>query len=217
MKKILLTKRQKDFLMAIYNSLRNEGYPPTFEELREQFQISSNQAILDHLVALEKKGMINREDTARGIQITPLAYKIIKLPPLLPMLGKSYAGPMTQTVELQGTWEELSTSVKKLNSEIYIIEVSGDSMVNAGIQDGDKLLIQSQIHFKSGDIVVAQSPEGTTVKRFIRQNKPPFIFLKPENPKYKHISFTDEVAMQGKVIGKLVSGHWQQLTQGRFL
>ncbi|OGD67099.1 hypothetical protein A3F08_00890 [Candidatus Berkelbacteria bacterium RIFCSPHIGHO2_12_FULL_36_9] len=133
------------------------------------------------------------------------------------MAGSSYAGAFTETFQLQGQWIQLSNEVKQLSDEVYIIEISGDSMINAGINNGDKLLIKTQIHFKSGDIVVAQTANGTTVKRFIRQNKPPFIFLKPENPNYKHISFTDEVAMQGKVIGKLVSGHWQQLTQGRFL
>ena len=217
MGKVSITKRQKQFLLAIYDSLKDEGYPPTFEELRGRFNISSNQAILDHLNALETKGLISRDDTARGIQIEQLGLKTLDVKQIVPLLGKSYAGPLTQAVELQGSWEELSSDVKKLNNDVYIIEISGDSMINAGIQDGDKLLIQSQTHFKSGDIVVAQSPDGTTVKRFIRQNKPPFIYLKPENPKYKHISFTDEVAMQGKIIGKLVSGHWQQLTQGKFL
>lgn len=212
-----ITTRQKEFLNAISESLKSEGYPPTFDELKEKFKISSNQAIIDHLNALERQKLIKRDETARGIKLTQLGYKTLGLKPLLPMAGASYAGTFSETFTLQGTWVELSSEVKKLSSEVYVIQVSGDSMINAGINDGDHLLVQTQEHFKSNDIVVAESSDGTTVKRFIRQNKPPFIFLKPENPKYKHISFSDEVSMQGKVIGKLVSNHWQQLTQGRFL
>lgn len=211
-----ITKRQKEFLRAIVDSLMSEGYPPTFDELKEKFGISSNQAIIDHLNALEKKNLIVKDGTPRGIKLTQLGYKALGQKPLVPMAGSSYAGAFTETFTIQGQWQELSKEVERLSSEVYVIKVSGDSMINAGINNGDHLLIQTLDHFKSNDIVVATAKDGTTVKRFIRQNKPPFIFLKPENPKYNHISFTDEVEMQGKVIGKLVNNHWQQLTQGRF-
>lgn len=212
-----ITKRQKEFLKAIADSLVSEGYPPTFDELKEKFGISSNQAIIDHLNALEKKNLIVKDGTSRGIKLTQLGYKALGRNSLVPMAGASYAGSFTETFTIQGQWVELSEQVERLSSEVYVIKVSGDSMINAGIDDGDQLLVQVQDHFKSNDIVVAKAAVGTTVKRFIRQNKPPFISLRPENPKYKHISFTDEVEMQGKVIGKLVNNHWQQLTQGRFL
>lgn len=213
-----ITERQKEILKFVYQSISSNGFPPTFEDFNNKFGFKSNQAIIDHLVALEKKNLIRREDnSARGIQITRLGFKQLKKRPMIPVAGASYAGTFTETFQLQGTWEQLSGNIKKFSNPVFVIEVFGDSMINAGIYESDKLLVQEQEHFKSGDIVLAQSPEGTTVKRFIRQNKPPFIFLKPENPKYKHISFTEEVKMQGKIIGKLVTNHWQQLIQGRFL
>lgn len=212
-----ITKKQKEILEFVYESLGSIGVPPTLEEFKEKFGFKSNQAILDHLASLEKKQLIKRDSgSARGIQLTQLGFDELQKSPLIPFAGASYAGTFTETFQLQGSWTQ-SGDVRQYANPVYIIEVIGDSMINAGIYENDKLLIQTQEHFKSGDIVVAQTSDGTTVKRFIRQNKPPFIFLQPENPKYKHISFTDEVRMQGKVIGKLVSNHWQQLTQGRFL
>lgn len=213
-----ITKRQGELLSFIYNSFNTNGYPPSFDDIKHALNISSNQAVIDHLNSLEKKGYIKREEkSARGIKISPLGYQLLEAEPLFEVVGVSYAGTFTESFQLQGRWLELSNQVKQLSDQVYVIEISGDSMINAGINDGDKLLVQEQEHFKSGDIVLALSQEGTTVKRFIRQNKPPFIFLKPENPKYTHISFTEEVKMQGKIIGKLVSNQWQQLTQGRFL
>lgn len=217
MGQILLTKRQKEFLRAIYSSLKNEGYPPTFEELRQQFDISSNQAIIDHLNALEKKGVITRDDTARGIRISPLGYKILDKDVLIPATGTSFAGPVAESVEIRGEWQAVSQDVHKLNDEVFIIKINGDSMINAGIQDGDQLLVKKEKEFRSGDIVLAQTPEGTTVKKFISQDAPPYLFLKPENPKYKIIHFTEEITLQGKIIGKFTAGKIEQLVQRRFL
>jgi len=212
------TKRQKELLRAIYSSLKNAGYPPSFEDLKNKFEIKSNQAIIDHLMSLEKKGLITRgEKSARTIKIKPLGYKILGVRPLAQFLGTSSAGDFIKSEEITGEWKEISKDVKKLDEKVYIIRVNGDSMVNVGIDDGDTLLVQEQEEFKSGDIVVANTPNGTTVKRFISQDSPPYLFLKPENPKYKIIHFTEEITLQGKIIGKLVSGEWQQLTQGRFL
>lgn len=213
-----ITKRQKEILQYIYSHFQTDGFPPSFEELKDKFDISSNQAIIDHLNSLEKKGLIKRgENQARGLRLTPLGCKSIGADQIIPVVGGSYAGPFVQTIELQGEWLKTSSEVHEYKSEVFIIEVHGDSMINAGIFDGDKLLVQTQEHFKSGDIVLAQRNEGSTVKKFIRQNKPPFISLRPENPKYSHISFTDDVKMKGKVIAKWEAGTIKSLIQGRFL
>lgn len=213
-----VTKRQKELLRLIYISLKDNGYPPSFEELKEKLGITSNQAIIDHLISLERKDLIEREEkSARGIKIKPLGYKTLGLNPLAPFLGASAAGTFTEAFQINGAYQTLSDEVQKLDHEVYIIKVSGDSMINVGINNGDHLLVKNQAEFSSGDIVVAQSPDGTTVKRFVRQNKPPFIYLKPENPKYNLIMFTDEMSMQGKIIGKLNNNEWQPLAQGRFI
>lgn len=212
-----ITQRQKNLLWIIYKSVRDNGYPPSFEEIKSEMNISSKQAVTDYLISLEKKGLIERGvKSARGIKILPLGYQILKVNPLAPTLGASYAGYFTETFTISGSWQEISPEIKLLNNEVFVIEVNGDSMVNAGILSGDKLLIQKSETFKNKDIVLACTNEGTTIKRFIKQNQPPFIYLKPENPKYKNILFTDDVFMQGKVIGKFVAGHWQQITQRSF-
>ncbi len=212
-----VTKRQISLLKIIYHSLEENGYPPSFENFKEQLNISSNQAIIDHLHSLEQKGFIVREEkSARSIKISPLGYKALKLPSLLPLVGTSYAGAFAQTFEA-ASWQPLSNHVAKLQEEVYLVKVSGDSMINAGISNGDLLLIKNQSEFTSGDIVLAQSPEGTTVKRFISQDSPPYLYLKPENPKYENILFTPDVDMKGKVIGKYESGFIKPLVQGKIL
>ncbi len=213
-----ITKRQKEILQFIYNSYKDNGFPPDFGEFKEKLGISSNQAIIDHLGSLEKKGLISREEkAARGIKIKPLGYEILKVDPLLPILGTSYAGTFTEAIEIQGNWAPASGHVQKLEEETFLIKVSGDSMTNAGILEGDHLLVKSQKEFVSGDIVLAQTLEGTTVKRFISQDSPPYLYLKPENPKHKIILFTPEVEMQGKIIGKFEKGIIRPLSQGKIL
>lgn len=212
-----VTKRQKELLQIIYNSLNSNGYPPSFSEFREQLNIKSNQAIIDHLGSLEKKGVISRgERSARSIKITALGYKILKRNYLLPYLGVSSAGPVLENIEIIGQWQEISNEITRLQDEVFIIRVRGDSMINAGIQEGDQLLVKKAKEFSSGDIVLARTADGTTVKRFISQDAPPYLFLKPENPKYDIIYFTDEVTLQGKIIGKFVLGEIKSLIQGRF-
>lgn len=212
-----VTKRQKELLQIIYNSLNSNGYPPSFSEFREQLNIKSNQAIIDHLESLAKKGYISRsEHSARAIRITPLGYKIINSQPLIPLEGVSYAGFAGASFQIEGQWQKVSGEVK-INQEVFVIQVSGDSMINAGINSGDFLLAQPSSQFINGDIVLAKNKDGTTIKRFISQDRPPYLYLKPENPKYDIILFTPEVEMQAKIIGKWIEGKIKTLTQGRFI
>lgn len=202
-----ITPRQKELLKLIYRFIKTEGFPPSFEDIKSELNISSNQTVLDHLTNLEKKGFIEREaKSARSIKIKPTGFSILKVDPMTPFLGTSYAGNFTETLELKGEWQEISSEVKQFTQDVFIIEVSGDSMINAQIFNGDRLLIQKTNTFVTKDIVLAQTKDGTTIKRFIKQTKPPFTYLKPENPKYQNILFTDDVFMQGKVIGKLING-----------
>ena len=86
------------------------------------------------------------------------------------------------------------------SDKTFLFKISDDSMVNVGINKGDTVLIKSQKEFVSGDIVLAQVNGELTVKRFISDDQPPYIYLKPENSKYEVIPFTEEVRMKGKVI-----------------
>lgn len=205
-----ITKRQKQLLEVIYDYIKDAGYPPTFEEMRIGLNVSSNQSIIDLLEKLKNKGFIQRnESAARGISILPASYKILGKPPLVAFLGFASAGAPLETIEISGEWQEAPGEVAKLKGEVFLLKISGDSMINAGIDDGDVILVQSHKEFISGDIVLAQIDDGSTVKRFISEDKPPYVYLKPENPKYKVIPFTDETNLTGKVISVLKNGYWK--------
>ncbi|EKD56158.1 MAG: LexA repressor [uncultured bacterium] len=205
-KNIIITDRQKELLNAIYNSIKNEGFPPSFDDLKEKLSIKSNQAILDHLNALEKKGLIKKGDgSARSTTITQKGYNIINQPALMPIVGISYAGSMTATFQ-QDLWTRLSDEVK-IKQDMFLVEISGDSMIEAGIYNGDILVAQRSSEFTNRDIVVAQLFEGTTVKRFMLQNHAPTKFLKPENKEYDIILFKSDTKMQARIIGKYVNNN----------
>lgn len=197
-----LTARQKEMLLIIYNYIKDSGYPPSIKEMRESLKVASNQSVLDLLHHLESKKMIKRQEgTARSLAILPLGYAVLNRSLLAPFLGVSHAGAPVNMVDIQGEWVPLpGKDVAKLNKDVFVLKVNGDSMINAGIDDGDLVLVQSQKEFSSGDLVLADVAGETTVKRFISEDKPPYLYLKPENPKYDIIYFTEEVELKGKII-----------------
>lgn len=208
-----ITKRQKDLLLIVYKYIKDSGYPPTIEEMRENLHVISNQSVLDLLNHLERKKYLQRkEGIARSIVILPLGYEILGKPPPAPFLGLTSAGAPTEAIEIPGEWQALSQDVAKLNSDIFLLRINGDSMINAGIDDGDVVLVKSDKEFVSGDIVLAHIGNNATVKRFISEDKPPYLYLKPENPRYKIIYFTEDVTLKAKVISVLKKGTWKQVT-----
>lgn len=210
--KSAITKRQNDLLTIIYEYIRDTGYAPTFEEMRENLKVASNQSVIDLLYKLEKNGFVKkREGSARGISILPAAYSILREPPLVPFLGFTSAGSPIQSIEISGEWQTISQEVAKLSEEIFMLKVSGDSMINAGIDDGDAVLVQTKKEFVSGEIVYAQIGDGGTIKRFISDDTPPYVYLKPENPNYELIPFTHEMELKGKVVSILKDGYWKAI------
>ena len=196
-----LTKRQKEVLEAIYNSLKNYGYPPTLADLRDKLDVTSNQSVLDFLKILEEKGFIKKEEgTARSIVILPSGYDLLFKPPLAPFLGVTTAGFSAEPLEMNGIWDDISPELSKYAGEVFLLKINGDSMINAGISNGDYVLVKKDKEYVSGDIVLADVDGESTVKRFISENKPPFVYLKPENPNYKNIIFTEAVRLKGKII-----------------
>lgn len=194
-----LTKRQKQVLQAIYKSLKDFGYPPTLSDLREELDVVSNQAVLDILRILENKKYIKREEgTARGIKLSPKAFEIVGLAPIVPYVGVSAAGPYTQAFE-QNEWK-VAENIHVSESDM-IVTARGDSMIGVGIQDGDLVLVREAKEFKNGDVVLARNNDGTTIKRFVHDDGK--VYLKPENPKYKNIPIYPETRLLGKVVGIL--------------
>lgn len=207
-----ITKRQKELLSIIYEYIKGTGYPPTFEEMRESLGVSSNQSVIDLLRKLRDKEIIRRDEGARTLAILPFGYEILGEPPLVAFLGVTSAGSPIEAVEIPGEWESLPSvneKIERLKGDIFLLKISGDSMINAGIDDGDIVLVESSKEFLSGDIVLAQIGDEATIKRFISEDKPPYVYLKPENPKYDVILFTEETRLTGKVISMLKNGYWK--------
>lgn len=203
-----ITERQKHLLGVIYEHIITTGYPPTFEEMRQALGVSSNQSILDLLEKLHSRGLVKKESGSRSIAILHLGYETLGRPALAPVLGTTTAGLPAESIEITGEWRSVSPDVAKLAEDIFMLKISGDSMINAGIDDGDAVLVQTMKEFVSGDIVFAEIGDEGTVKRFISDDKPPYVYLKPENPNYKNVLFTDDVRLKGKVISILKNKQW---------
>ena len=204
-----ITKRQKQLLEIIYNYIKDTGYPPTFEEMRESLGVVSNQSIIDLLAKLENQKLLKRnEASARSLTILSLGNKILGQPPLIPFLGSTIAGSPMEAMEIAGEWKQISPEIKELKNNVFILKVFGDSMINAGIENEDIVLVKEQKEFISGDIVLVKIEDGSTIKRFVSNDKPPYVYLKPENPKYKNIPFIDDMELKGKVISILKNGYW---------
>lgn len=198
-----LTERQKQTLMFIYSSIKYFGYPPTLSELKESLGVVSNQAVLDLLKILETKKYIRKEGgAARGLQLTQKGYDALNVSTYAPMIGVTAAGPFMDTLEQYGEWQEISHDLAKLSDKIALFKIKGDSMIGAGLNDGNVVVVQYGVNeFRNGDIVLARSDEGTTIKRFVNTNNK--VYLAPENPKYNRLPITPDLRLIGKVISKI--------------
>ena len=201
-----MTPKQWKVLDMIYESVNLAGYPPSLADLKDRLGVSSNQSVLNFLDALENKGFISRQKgEARGIKILHLGFKILGKDDLVQVAGESSAGPFTESYSDSFRWVTLpgavlqNEEIKQAQDEVFVIKVHGDSMINAGIDDGDSLLVKKTREFRSRDIVVARNDDGTTVKRFIAEPDGR-AYLKPENPAYKIIPIYENTIFEGKVI-----------------
>lgn len=202
MKNREITMRQKQLLQIIYNWLKTSGFAPSFDDMKKELGVSSNQAVLDLLDKLEEKKFLKRtEGLARSISIIEKGYKLLGAKPMAQMVGNASCGPLTEAFEQKDCWIELSPEVHQFDDKLFIIKAFGDSMIGAGINDGDMLLVRKGKEFKSGDIVLARTMEGTTVKRLVHKDRK--IFFQPENPKYETIPVCDETFILGKIIKNL--------------
>lgn len=201
-----LTKRQKELLSIIYHYVKDSGYPPTFGEMRKKLGVSSNQSIVDLLKKLLDAGYIQRQASeARSIAILPRGYRALDQPLLVPFLGATAAGVPSEVIEIKGEWQQLSNEIEQ-SKDVFVLKVRGDSMINAGINDNDMVLVEHRQHFVHMDIVLAEVDQEATIKRFMSVDTPPYLYLKPENPAYESILFKDNVELKGKVLGVLNSG-----------
>lgn len=194
-----LTERQKQVLVFIQEYILSNKYPPTIRDISEHFSISVRGAY-DHLKALKKKGVITTDSNrSRSIEIVseaaPEELKNRKLRQI-PVLGTVAAGvPILSQENFEGSIG-LPATLLKGPSEYFALRVRGDSMIDAGIVDGDLAVIRHQPNAESGDIVVAMVDEAVTLKRFFKERQR--VKLQAENQNYPPI-FTRDV----KILGRL--------------
>ena len=193
-----LTKKQDRIFEFIRKHVQDTGYPPTVREIGTNFRISEKGAY-DHLNAIEKKGYIRRvPKKPRAIEI--LEFVPQKLPQTaveVPIVGRVAAGePILASENVEGTLPVPREVVKE--DPCFALRVNGKSMIDAGIFEGDVVIVRSQNYADTGDIVVALLDDEATVKRFFRDGDR--IRLQPENSVMSPI-IVDDAQILGKVVG----------------
>ena len=199
-----LTKRQHAVLDVIRSWVRERGYPPTIRELGKQLGIKSLRGVTTHLDAIAKKGFLKREPKARSISLmdalAPFEHAL-----RVPIVGRIRAGEPVLAEErveghvvIDGGW--VGASQAPGSPQHFALRVQGDSMTQAGILEGDFVIVRQQASAESGDIVVALLGDDATVKRLIKSGES--IQLKPEHPTMAPISVEpgQEFAVLGKVV-----------------
>lgn len=196
-------------LERIAEFLRERSYPPTIDELMELVGVRGKQTMVNTIKKLERKGLVERErGTARGMKITPSGEEVLQqifaAEGKVPMLGHSAGGAFTPSEEgFEELLEVESPEVSRLK-DTFVIQVHGDSMTEAGINDGDFVLVKSQNYASNGDIVLALSEGETTVKRYIERGRK--IYLKPENPSQQEFEAPKDLQIQGVIIDVIRRG-----------
>lgn len=201
----MLTERQRRVYEFTLKSISSRGYPPTLREIGTALGISSLRGVTCHLDALEKKGYIKREPTPRGISITRVqdvyAFEqedLIRAP----LLGRIPAGTPNAVEECAEG--EVAVPIYLLGSvkgRVFLLRVTGDSMIGDHILDGDLVVVEVQQEVRNGDVVVANVEGESTVKRiFMEKNQ---VRLKASNPVHKDILVSRNFRIAGKVIGLL--------------
>jgi repressor LexA len=194
-----LTARQAEILDFIRDETDGRGMPPTIREIGSQFGIRSTKGVEDHLAALERKGFIKREKgKSRHIEIADRPD--MRGVRLLPLVGRIAAGApvlAVENVEDQFVFDESLVGP----GETFLLRVTGDSMIDAGIFDDDLVIVRKQDDAREGEIVAARLEEEATVKRFHREGGR--ITLLPENAAYDPIPVAEDRDFQilGKVVG----------------
>jgi len=183
----------------IKKEIRTKGYPPSVREIGEAVGLSSSSTVHGHLAQLEAKGYLRRDATKpRAIEVLDGSEHVVKKDMVnVPIVGKVTAGqPILAVENIEDTFPLPLDFVR--NDNVFILSVRGDSMIEAGILDGDYILVRQQNTARNGEIVVALLEDEATVKTFYKEKD--HIRLQPENPHLEPIIVKD-VSILGKVIG----------------
>jgi len=197
-----LTKRQEEILTYIKKYIVSHGYPPTVREIGKDLGVSSPATIHTHLNNLESKGFIKKEETKnRAIELLVDNEFDTKQENSVevPLLGKITAGSPIEAIERPDEYFSLPAYLIPRNKEVFTLLVNGESMINAGILDGDIVIVERTNTARNGEIVVAMTDENeVTLKTFYKESN--YFRLQPENDTMDPI-ILDNVSILGKAIG----------------
>ncbi len=186
---------QQRILDYIRSVIQTRGYPPSVREIGAAVGLKSTSTVHGHLQRLEKKGLIHRD------AMKPRAMEVSGVTPndttvSVPVVGHVTAGIPILAEENLDEFIQLPASMTG-EGDYFVLHVHGDSMINAGILDGDCIVVRQQVEANNGEIVVAMIDDSATVKRFYRENG--HFRLQPENPAMDPI-IADDVTILGKVV-----------------
>ncbi|GKU24718.1 MULTISPECIES: transcriptional repressor LexA [Clostridium] len=195
---MLENTKQNEIYEFLKNYTENKGYPPSVREICEAVSLKSTSTVHGHLKRLEKKGLIKRDPTKpRALEIAELSTPRKEMIHI-PIVGKVTAGePILATENVEDVFP-MPIDYIKHDNELFALRVSGSSMVDVGIEDGDLAIIEQSSHANNGEIVVALIETEATIKRFFKENG--HIRLQPENKTMDPI-IVDDCAILGRLVG----------------
>ncbi len=199
-----ITAKQQEILEYIKSQILNKGYPPSVRDICAAVNLKSTSSVHAHLETLEKNGYIRRDPSkSRTIEIIDDNFNLVRREVVnVPLLGQVAAGQPLLAVENITNYFPIPQECLP-NEETFMLTVKGDSMINMGIYEGDKIIVKKQSTANNGEVVVALVDDSATVKRFYKENG--HIRLQPENDFMDPI-IVDDCEILGKVIGLLRLG-----------
>lgn len=194
-----ITAKQEEILEYIKQQILQKGYPPAVREICEAVRLKSTSSVHSHLETLEKNGYIRRDPTKpRAIEILDDTFNLTRREVVnVPMVGSVAAGQPILAVENIENYFPIPSEFMP-NQQVFMLHVKGDSMINAGIFDGDNILVRQQSTASNGEMVVALVDDSATVKTFYKEDG--HYRLQPENDDMDPI-LVDEVSILGIVFG----------------
>lgn len=195
-----ISSKQQEILDFIKQEILNRGFPPSVRDICEAVHLKSTSSVHAHLGTLEKNGYIHRDPTKpRAIEILDDDFNLSRREMVnVPILGRVAAGEPLLAVENIEDYFPIPTEYVP-NTELYMLQVKGDSMVNVGVLNGDHVLVQKQSTASDGEMVVAMVGDSATVKTYYKEDG--YYRLQPENDYMEPIIVYGELQILGKVIG----------------
>ncbi len=197
-----ISNKQQEILDFIKNEILNRGYPPAVREICEAVHLKSTSSVHSHLETLEKNGYIRRDPTKpRAIEIIDDQFNLTRRESVnVPLIGTVAAGqPILAQENIENYFPVPAEFMP--NNQCFMLRVKGESMIRAGINSGDLVLVEQRKDVQNGDMVVALLGEGATVKTFYKEKG--HVRLQPENETMEPIIVENDLEILGKVFGVL--------------